>query len=98
MSRRLFALSILAMLLVSACGRTAATHPAVGGYRLFLQAGYDGSSEQVSVRDSGTGAVDASLPLGTPAPDWSRYYTVTQLAGSTRLNALDPGTGLTIAQ
>jgi hypothetical protein len=98
MSRRLLALSILATLLVTACGRVASTHPAAAGYRLFLEAGYAGGSELISVRDSGTGAADASLPVGTPAPDWSRYYTVTRPAGSTLLSALDPGSGRTVAQ
>lgn len=98
MSRRLLALSILAMLLVTACGRMAATHPAAGGYRVFLEEGYGGNTEQITVRDSGTGAIERTLPIGTPAPDWSRYYTVTTLTGSARINALDPGSGRTIAQ
>ena len=96
MSRRLLALLIVALAGLTACGRYA-TAPAAGGYRLFLQGGFTGN-EQVSVLDSGTGAVERQLPIGTPAPDWSRYYVVTHLTDSARLSALDPVTGHTLAQ
>jgi hypothetical protein len=98
MSRRLIALLILAMSVLAACGRASSTHPAAGGYRIFLESGFSNSVETVKVLDSGTGTVERELPLGTPAPDWSRYYTVTQLAGGARLMALDPASGQTLAQ
>src|SRR5256714_5571332 len=98
MSRRLIALLLVSFAALTACGRVSATHPAVGGYRLFLEEGFNGGSERITVRDSATGMLERELPLGTPAPDWSRYYTVTSLAGSGRLTALDPASGRTLAQ
>jgi hypothetical protein len=96
MSRRLLALLIVAVAGLTACGRYA-TAPAAAGYRLFLHEGFTGN-EQVTVVDSGTGAIERQLPIGTPAADWSRYYVVTHLTYSERLSALDPGTGRTLAQ
>jgi len=98
MSRRLIALLLVSFAALTACGRVSATHPAAGGYRLFLEEGFNGGSERITVRDSATGTLERELPLGTPAPDWSRYYTVTSLAGSGRLTALDPASGRTITQ
>jgi len=98
MSRRLLALFILTMSILAACGRASSTHPTAGGYRIFLESGFSNSGETVKVLDAGTGTVERELPLGTPAPDWSRYYTVTQLAGGARLMALDPASGSTLAQ
>jgi hypothetical protein len=98
MSRRLIALLILTMSILAACGRAGSTHPAAGGYRIFVEGGFSNGAETVRVLDSGTGTVERELPLGTPAPDWSRYYTVTQLSGGARLMALDPASGQTLAQ
>jgi hypothetical protein len=98
MSRRLIALLILTMSVLAACGRASSTHPAAGGYRIFLESGFSNNTETVKVLDAGTGTVERELPLGTPAPDWSRYYTVSQLAGGARLMALDPASGQTRAQ
>jgi hypothetical protein len=98
MSRRLIALLILTVSILAACGRASSTHPAAGGYRIFLESGFSNSGETVKVLDASTGTVERELPLGTPAPDWSRYYTVSQLAGDARLMALDPASGSTLAQ
>src|SRR6202035_5643332 len=98
MSRRLIAVLLLSFAVLTACGRVAATQPAAAGYRIFLEEGFNGGSARITVRDSGSGALERELPLGTPAPDWSRYYTVTPLALSARLTAIDPGSGRTIAQ
>ncbi len=98
MSRRLIALLILAVWILTACGRANSTHPAAGGYRIFLEGGFASGGETVTVLDSGTGTVERELPIGTPASDWSRYYTVTQLGGSARLTALDPASGSTLSQ
>lgn len=97
MNRRLLGLLIIAVAGLTACGRYASAPPAAAGYRLFVEQGFNGA-EQVTVLNSGTGAVERQLPIGTPAPDWSRYYTVTQLTATERLNALDPASGLTLAQ
>lgn len=97
MDRRLLGLLIIAIAGLAACGRYASAPPAAAGYRLFLEQGYNGA-EQVTVLDSGTGTVERQLPLGTPAPDWSRYYVVTHMTGSERLSALDPASGRTLGQ
>jgi sugar lactone lactonase YvrE len=98
MNRRLIGLVLLSFAALTACGRVNATNQAAGGYRIFLEEGFNGGSERITVRDSGSGTLERELPLGTPAPDWSRYYTVTPLAGSERLTALDPASGRTIAE
>jgi hypothetical protein len=98
MSRRLIALLLVSFAALTACGRVSATHPAAAGYRIFTQEGFNGGSDRITVRDSGSGALERELPLGTPAPDWSRYYTVMPVASSARLMALDPSSGRTIAQ
>ena len=98
MSRRLIALLILTVTVLTACGRVQSTKPAAAGYLLFLEEGFTNGGQQITVRDSGTGKIQRQLPIGTAAPDWSRYYTVTPLSGSARLTAIDPGSGQTLAQ
>src|SRR5438445_8874756 len=95
-SRRLLALLIVAAAGLTACGRYASAPEAAAGYRLFLEEGYN-DAQQVTVLDSG-GAIERRLPIGTPAPDWSRYYTVTALGASAQLTALDPASGKTLGQ
>jgi hypothetical protein len=99
MSRRLIALLILTVAILTACGRNNA-NPAPGapGYLIFLEGGFSNSGETVKVLDSGTGAIVRELPIGTPTADWSRYYTVTQLTGSAKLQSTDPASGRSIAQ
>jgi len=75
MSRRLIALLILAVTVLTACGRIQSTRPAAAGYRLFIAEGYGPGPQHITVRNSGTGQVERRLLLGTPSPDWSRYYT-----------------------
>jgi len=98
LSRRLIALLIVTMFVLAACGRASSSHPATGGYRIFLESGFSNNAETVKVLDAGTGTVERELPLGTPAPDWSSYYTVSQFSGVARLMALDPASGSTLAQ
>ena len=98
MSRRLIALLILTVAILAACGRANATHPTAAGYLIFLEGGFSNSGESVKVLDSGTGSIVREMPIGTPAPDWSRYYLVTQLTGNATLKAIDPASGRTIAQ
>src|SRR5713101_6682972 len=98
MSRRLIALLILTLSILTACGRAGVTYPAAAGYLIFLEGGFSNGAETVKVVDSGTGTVVRELPIGTPAADWSRYYVVTQLTGSAQLKAIDPAAGQTIAQ
>jgi hypothetical protein len=98
MSRRLFAMLILTVSVLTACGRASIAHPAAAGYLIFLEGGFSNGAETVKVLDSGTGTVVRELPIGTPASDWSRYYVVTQLTGSAQLKAINPASGKTIAQ
>ncbi|TMD24789.1 MAG: hypothetical protein E6I99_01335 [Chloroflexi bacterium] len=98
MSRRLIALLILAVTVLTACGRIQSTRPAAAGYRLFIAEGYGPGPQHITVRNSGTGQVERRLLLGTPSPDWSRYYTVTQVTGAAVLTALDPASGRTLNQ
>lgn len=98
MSRRLIALLILTVAILTACGRAGVTHPAAAGYLIFLEGGFSNGAETVKVVDSGTGTVVRELPIGTAAADWSRYFIVTQLTGSAQLKAIDPASGQTIAQ
>jgi hypothetical protein len=98
MSRRLIAFLVLTVIVLTACGRVQSTQPASAGYLLFLEEGYSNGGQQVTVRDSATGKIARQLPIGTAAPDWSRYYTVTQLTGSARLSAIDPASGRTLTQ
>ena len=97
MSRRLIALLIVAVSILTACGRANATKPAAAGYLLFFEGGFSNNGETVKVLDSGTGTVVRELPIGTPTADWSRYYLVTSLTGGAQLKAIDPASGRTIA-
>jgi hypothetical protein len=97
MGYRLIAVLIIALAGLTACGRYASAPLGASGYRLFLEQGYN-DAQQITVFDSGTGTVERQLPIGTPAPDWSRYYTVSALGGSSRLTALDPASGRTLGQ
>lgn len=94
MSRRLILLLAGLALVLTACGRSLSAPPATGGYRLILDEGFGSPSERIAIRDSGSGAIERQLPIGTPAPDWSRYYVATP----GKLAAIDPLTGRTLAQ
>lgn len=96
MSRRLIAVLIGVLFVLTGCGRTASTPPPATGYRLILEEGFNGG--QITIRDSGSGAVLRTLPYGTPAPDWSRFYAVTRMTDSGRLDAIEPASGRTLAQ
>ena len=68
MSRRLIVLVIVTVSILTACGRASSTsHPAAGGYRIFLESGFSNNAQTVKVVDLGTGTVERELPLGTPA-------------------------------
>ena len=59
MSRRLIALMLVSFAALTACGRFSATHPAAAGYRIFMQEGFNGGSERITVRDSAAYQSDA---------------------------------------
>ncbi|TME44550.1 MAG: hypothetical protein E6I56_11895 [Chloroflexi bacterium] len=97
MSRRLIAALVLTAAVFTACGRPSSAVPPAGDYRLFLVEG-DGNGAQLTVRDAAKGTLERVLPLGVPAPDWSRYYTVSATSTTGRLSAVDPATGRAVAQ
>jgi hypothetical protein len=78
--------------LLSGCGGTGVAAPGAA-YRLYVLA--HGQVGQFRLMDGATGRLDKRLPLGTPAPDWSRLYTVAHRSGQTLLSAVDPLTGAT---
>jgi hypothetical protein len=103
MRHRLIAAALPAVLLLAACGPRAgvpvkSSHSPAGSYRIFLQEGFNGGARQVTVVNSMTGSVERQLPLGTPAPDWSRYYVVEKGTTTSTLKAIQPSSGQTLAQ
>ena len=103
MRHRLIAALLPGILFVAACGPRVgvsvnSSHLNAASYRIFLEEGYNGGSQQVTVVNSMTGAVERQLPLGTPAPDWSRYYLVERGTTNSVLKAIQPSSGHTLAQ
>jgi hypothetical protein len=98
------ALVALVALATAGCGqfatRTPSSPSAVSGtgYRLFLAEGIGYGRGHIAVRDARTGRLERSLPDGTPAPDWSRYYWVSQLGGSAQITAAEPASGRVLAR
>jgi hypothetical protein len=96
--RRLRALggSMTLMVVLTACAgvRAIGSPPSLSpasGYRLYAA---DGSpASPLLLYDASTGSVVRELPRGTPAPDWSRLYTVSSRPGQSTLSAVDALTG-----
>jgi hypothetical protein len=79
------------LMVVAACGRAPVGNlPSSGDYKLY-EAASTQSSQLVSVIDSRSHSVERSLPLGTPAPDWTHLYSVS----SRTLSDVNPQTGVT---
>ena len=102
MRQRVIAAVFTGVLFLSACGQSAAvrvnsSHSPAGSYRLYLREGF-GGTQQIYVVNSAGGAVERQLPLGTPAPDWSRLYIVVRGASNATLKAIQPSTGKTLDQ
>ncbi len=101
MRTRILTVGLLALLILTACGRTGrlqspgpqASPPAAatGGDRLFVRDGTDGGG--ISILDVASGKRERVLPLGVPAPDWSALYTVDRAGGKTTVRALNVKTG-----
>src|ERR1700680_2476327 len=88
---RILGTVLCAVVLVAACGRApVGTLPTSGDYKLY-EAASTQSAQLVSVIDSRSHSVERSLPLGTPAPDWTHLYSVS----SRTLSDLNPQTGVT---
>lgn len=86
-------LAIGALVMVVGCGRLPGVQNSAGDFKLY-EASATSGSQQVSVIDSRSHAVERTLPLGTPSPDWSHLYTV---QGSNLID-LDPQTGAVLNQ
>lgn len=63
--------------------------PANSNYVLYARDGH----HQIEAVDASTGTVLRRLPLGTPAPDWSRLYVAVQQSGKTVVRSIDARTG-----
>lgn len=68
-----------------------------GGYRVILAESFSSTASHIVVRDAATGKLEHRYLDGTPAPDWSRYYFVTQTTTTAELTAINPSTGKTLA-
>ena len=96
MTRRLITVLLTIPLVLTACGRSASiSNPSTGDDLILEEGAGDG---WISIRDAGSGAILRRLPAGTPSPDWSRYYVLSQQVGVSRLEAISPATGGTLAQ
>lgn len=63
--------------------------------RLYIREGYGTNTQRLAVVSASSGAVERTLPLGAPAPDWSVLYTAERTGARTVVRALDPATGAT---
>jgi len=86
---RIRLMALVALILVSACGRVSSSGPA-GNYRLY-EAAARADAPIVALIDTRSRSAHDQLPLGTPSPDWKHYYTVR----SGGLLDIDPATGAT---
>jgi len=89
MAMRIRLMALVALILVSACGRVPNAGP-TGNYRLYEAAARQ-DAPIVALIDTRSRAAHDLLPLGTPSPDWKHYYAVR--SGS--LLDIDPATGAT---
>ena len=74
-SMRALVLAIGALVFVAACGRVPGSQVTAGDYKVF-EAASTGASQQLSVIDSRSHAIERNMPMGTPSADWSHLYTV----------------------
>lgn len=91
MRLRLLAGVAFVSVLLSGCGETSLAPAA--GYRLYVLD--QANLGQFHVIDASSGRLEQGLPIGTPAPGWSRLYTVAHKSGRTVLSAIDPRAGAT---
>src|SRR6266581_5783312 len=89
MAMRIRLMILMALILVSACGRVTNAAPTVN-YRLY-EAAARPDAPMVALIDTRSRAAHDQLPLGTPSPDWKHFYT----ARSGSLLDIDPETGAT---
>ncbi|HSS94080.1 MAG TPA: hypothetical protein VLR46_08825 [Candidatus Dormibacteraeota bacterium] len=91
-SMKALVVAVVGLVIVGACGRVPGQVTA-GDYKLY-EAASTGSSQQLSIIDSRSHAVERNLPLGTPSPGWTHLYA---LKGDTLVD-LDPLTGTALNQ
>jgi hypothetical protein len=88
MRMRVLLIGLLAVTVTAGCGRAPQVGQ-VGDYRLY-EAASTSNSQLVQVIDSHAHSAQRQLPLGTPSPDWSRFFTVK----GNQLEIIDPRTGI----
>ncbi len=88
---RALVLAIGALVIVAGCGRVPGSQVSPGNYKLY-EAASTSSSNNLSIIDSRSHAIELNMPLGTPSPDWTHLYTVK----ASSLVDLDPQTGATL--
>src|SRR5437773_11928219 len=89
MAMRMRLMTLVALILVSACGRVADATP-TGNYRLY-EAAARPDAPMVALIDTGSRAGHDQLPLGTPSSDCKHYYAIR----SGGLLEIDPETATT---
>jgi len=90
-SMRALVMAIGALVIVAGCGRVPGSQVSPGNYKLY-EAASTSSSNNLSIIDSRSHAVELNMPLGTPSPDWTHLYAV----NGNNLIDLDPQTGATL--
>ncbi len=82
--------ALVFLFFLAACGKPLGGPAPSNDYKLY-EAASTNSSRELAVIDSQSHAVERSLPLGAPSPDWTHLYTIQ----SKTLLDLDPQTGAT---
>jgi len=90
---RALVLAIGALVIVAGCGRVPGTQISPGDYKLY-EAASAGPTQELSIIDSRSHAVERTMALGTPSPDWAHLYSVQ----GNNLIDLDPRTGTVFKQ
>jgi hypothetical protein len=90
-SMRALVLAVGVLVIAAGCGRVPGGQVSPGNYKLY-EAASTSSSNNLSIIDSRSHAVELNLPLGTPSPDWTHLFTVK----ANNLVDLDPQTGATL--
>jgi hypothetical protein len=92
-----FALGTVACGPVTASSHSSPASSATGKYQVILAESFNGKAH-LRIREADSGKLVLRLATGTPSPDWSRFYWLSQLQDSSQLNVTDTQTGRVVAQ
>jgi hypothetical protein len=92
-SMRALVLAIGVLVILAGCGRIPGAQNSAGDYKLY-EAASAGPSQELSIIDTRSHAVERTMALGTPSPDWAHLYSVQ----GNNLIDLDPRTGTVFKQ